>query len=584
MGQMQTPTQKKILSHRATDLRGAVISSTLVVLLTSIAILVFDLVHEPAGRTILIVMVALIFISFIFIFKNQLLPAQIITPLSIFLVMTYFLLEGDGVHDATIVGFPVIVVLAGLLLGQKGVAIFGTLTTVVIAGIAYAELNGVLIKQYSPLLDSLDAGVFWILNLASSIIVFFLIRRLTQVADDAKRNELIQIKANEELTVLKDTLEEHVEQRTSELIEKSEQLHDRADQLQAIADISQAVSLIKNLDDLLPAITKLISQRFDFYHVGIFLLDENREFAVLKAANSAGGQQMLARGHKLKIGQVGIVGRVAQMGRSRVALDVGEDATYFDNPNLPETHSEMALPLMVGTDIVGVLDVQSKQEAAFTEEDTDVFKVLANSVAVAVENTRLLDESRSALAEVQDISREYIRREWSRIATEKEQVAYRYKTGNVTTLPVTAEHMETQIASKEGNIVKLEGETPELVVPVKLRDEAIGVLRIRSSDESRKWQTEDIELVQAVAERTALAMENARLLDETSRRAGRERLVSDITTKIRNTNDPQAMIQTAMEELKQALGASSVQILPQLAQPNQKKTFGKPTADKTVAG
>ena len=113
-------------------------------------------------------------------------------------------------------------------------------------------------------------------------------------------------------------------------------------------EISQTIALVQNIDDLLPLITGLISERFGFYHVGIFLLDEARENAVLQAANSKGGQRMLARKHKLKLGSTSIVGFAAQTGRARVALDVGTDISYFDNPDLPDTHSEVALPLKIG--------------------------------------------------------------------------------------------------------------------------------------------------------------------------------------------------------------------------------------------
>ena len=132
----------------------------------------------------------------------------------------------------------------------------------------------------------------------------------------------------------------------------------------------------------------VISQYFDFYHVGIFLNDENHESTWLIAANSEGGRRMLKRHHNLKIGQQGIVGYVAAHGESRVARSVGEDAVFFNNPDLPDTKSEAALPLRRGPQIAGVLDVQSTKEDAFTADDLSILAILADQVSLAMENTR----------------------------------------------------------------------------------------------------------------------------------------------------------------------------------------------------
>ena len=150
----------------------------------------------------------------------------------------------------------------------------------------------------------------------------------------------------------------NLEQRVAE---RTQALERRAIQLQAAADVGGTAARLRDLDELLRQVTRLISQRFGFYHVGIFLLDERGEYAVLRASNSEGGQRMLTRGHKLKVGQVGIVGYVTGAGEARIALNVGEDIQYFNNPDLPTTQSEMALPLIVGGRILGALDIQSSQ-------------------------------------------------------------------------------------------------------------------------------------------------------------------------------------------------------------------------------
>ena len=168
------------------------------------------------------------------------------------------------------------------------------------------------------------------------------------------------------------SLEQRVAERTTELEAATQQVEHRAEQFEAIAEVARVISSIQNQEELLPRITHMISQSFGFYHVGIFLVDEDNQYAILRAANSVGGERMLARQHRLAVGHTGIVGHVTSTGSPRIALDTGADAVFFDNPDLPETRSEMALPLKVGDQIIGALDVQSTEPNSFTQEDINI--------------------------------------------------------------------------------------------------------------------------------------------------------------------------------------------------------------------
>ena len=348
------------------------------------------------------------------------------------------------------------------------------------------------------------------------------------------------------------TLEKRVADRTAEA-EIARQLSEkRAQELQTIAEIARYISIERDLEKLLPLITNIVSDRFGFYHVGIFLLDQTRKYAVLRASNSPGGQEMLKRQHQLEVGQTGIVGNVTGTGTPRIALDTGADAIYFNNPNLPETRSEIALPLTVRGTITGALDVQSTVPNAFTDTDVSILSLLADQIAIAIDNARLLDETQNALDETQSIFREYLAGAWQKKST-SEIVGYHQT--------LTGGQLITGNAIKDIDI-PVDAEKDTLAVPIRLRDQVIGTLNIRPNNDSRTWSIDEVNIVQAVAERLGLALDNARLFEETSSRASRERLVSDITTKIRGTNDPQEMIKTAVEELKRALGATRVEIVP----------------------
>lgn len=366
-------------------------------------------------------------------------------------------------------------------------------------------------------------------------------------------------------------LERRVMERTSDLALASEQMKYRANQLQTIAEVSRAIASVQDADQLLEQITHLIFERFGFYHVGIFLLDDKNEYAVLQASNSEGGKRMLARGHKLKVGQEGIVGNVTGTGEPRIALDVGSDAIYFDNPDMPNTRSEMTLPLKLGERIIGALDVQSLQPSAFKDEDVSLLGILADQVAIAIENSRLFDETRSTLVELQTLHSQYLASEWTQAIADRGKGGYLYNYGKFTVvkpseIPDIWESLEGNIPSvihlKSNGTNGKEGASGSgLIAPITVRGQIIGALNFEETDSPVHWNDEDIQMIKEVADQIGLALENARLIEQTQRRAEREHLVADITTKLRASNDPQVIIQTAAIELRNALQTRHAQVI-----------------------
>jgi GAF domain-containing protein/HAMP domain-containing protein len=365
-------------------------------------------------------------------------------------------------------------------------------------------------------------------------------------------------------------LEQRVSDRTNDLKNAVLVSEKRARELQTVSEISRLISSEQRLDVLLNLVTRLVSERFNFYHVGIFFVNDTRQFAVLQAANSEGGKKMLTRGHHLEVGQTGIVGNVAQTGEPRIALDVGSDAVFFNNPDLPNTRSEMALPLNVRGQTIGVLDVQSMNPGAFTENDANTLGILADQVAIAIDNARLFGQIQQARQEAETLYTQTLRKEWNTFSKQQRKIGYRQSPVGGKPLEVPVETEEVREALEKGQVVILDGKDAKsqsaIAVPVKLRGLTIGVLNIKAPTSNRKWSQEEINLAQAISDRLALALENARLFEETTTRAERERLVSDITSKIRSQNDPQTMIQIAISELRNALGASRVEIIPQVMQ------------------
>lgn len=546
--------------------RNILLSSLAITLVSS---LIVALTSTSRGRTIilavLIVSSVVEAIALYLVGRGKLTLAKVVVPIVLVGAITIIALSADSMHSISIVAYPLIIIVATLLQGKRALVVTTPLATLAIAFLGIMDMLGLSTTPMRMYTDTEDIFVGMVLVAASAGILNLLIERLRGALAKAEANEQAQVEANRELTNLKTSLEERVAERTHELVQRgteleavNRQVRRRAAQLEALAQVAHTVASVRDLRELLPQIATAISEKFGFYHVGVFLLDEANEYAVLSATNSEGGKKMMERKHRLRVGQEGIVGNVTSTGEARIAMDVGTDAIFFDNPELPDTHSEMALPLRSEKRTVGALDVQSTERGAFTGEDIQMLSLLADQVSLAIENARLFDETRTALTEAESISRQFTREAWGRIPREHKLLGYRYNVAGAVPLTEPVDLSEAAKGKGKDNQKK----TSQTVVPIELRGETIGSLVVQSPSGDALNQ-EQINLIKAVAERVALSAENARLFEETTRRAERERLVSDITGKIRSVNDPQTMIQTAMEELRRALGASRVEVIPQ---------------------
>ena len=510
--------------------------------------------------------------SFVILRRGILLPAQILLPATLYLVITYILLPepisgGYGLHDINLLAYSVVILLASLTLGQGGAFAFAFLIILSVFAIGIGEMRGILVSATSSLTLPVSPFAISIVILAITFIERALINRLNENVRSTRESEQAQIKANAELRELQRSLEDRVQERTSELKSANEINARRAKEFEALTLIAGAINSIRRMDELLPQVASVVSERFGYYHVGIFLNNEDSQSAILSASNSEGGKRMLERGHRLKIGEQGIVGNVASTGKIRIARNVGDDAIYFNNPDLPETLSEMALPLRSSNNVIGVLDVQSKQPDAFSQEDIGVLSLLADEVSLAIDNTRLLETTSKSLADAEALYRQYLRQAWNRLPREEHLLGYRYNISGAVPLENSID-----LGDKAKGENKKQKISDRLIVPIKLRGEQIGNLLIQAP-QSKEWSQDQLDLVQAVADRVALSAENARLFDETSRRAERERMVTDITSKIRSTNNPEEMIGIALDELRNALGATQVQLIPQaISAPKDDKT------------
>ena len=309
-------------------------------------------------------------------------------------------------------------------------------------------------------------------------------------------------------------------------------VEERTSQLKAINEVGRVATSTLDPDELISRVANLITEEFGYYYAAVYLIDQTNKWAELKSASGEAGRVLKESKHHVEVDQTTIVGRAIRSRQAQIALDVGSRAITFNYTLLPYTRSEICLPLYVGERILGVLDVHSSQEAAFSDEDIETLQNMANQVAISLDNARLFQETNQNLQEMRNIQRQYLEEAWIDSSLPGGKISIGVGTSD----------------SAEKNLVE---------VPIALRDQIIGQLSI-DSDET--LSTEEQSWIQAIATQAALALENARLLDESQSTAIREKFVTEITNKIWSSITIDGALQTTIRELGRILDASEATI------------------------
>jgi hypothetical protein len=268
---------------------------------------------------------------------------------------------------------------------------------------------------------------------------------------------------------------------------------------------------------------------------------------------------MLRRGHKLKVGETGLVGYATFSGHSRIALDVGQDAVHFKNPLLPETRSEVALPLRVGSRIIGALDVQSREASAFDEDSLTILQIMADQLAVAIESARLLAELQSKVQELEQLSTSYSQQAWQRFAqTSSSVIGYEYDGMEVT--PLLA---GKKTDDKAGKVLPAPADAEEhgdgrQQFPLRLRGEVIGTLDVWPG--SGELSAEELYVLESLSNRLSQTLESSRLFEETQIRAAYEQALNRLTASFVRSLDLDGVLRIAARELGQLPSVSEVNV------------------------
>jgi GAF domain-containing protein len=240
-------------------------------------------------------------------------------------------------------------------------------------------------------------------------------------------------------------------------------------------------------------------------------------------------------------------------------LDVGEDAVYFDNPDLPDTRSEMALPLRARGEMIGVLDVQSVQPGAFGQEDIQVLQTLADQVALAIDNARLLQQAQESLEAERQAYGQLSREAWGDLLSARPELGLLHNKQGATA-DGEVWHPEMELALRTGKTARGGGDAASLAIPIRAGGQVIGVIDARKPSGSDAWTATDVAMMEALTEQLGVALESARLYEDTQRLAVRDRLVSQVTSRMRESLDVQRVLETAADELYQAFGLDKVVI------------------------
>ncbi|MDH3674865.1 MAG: cache domain-containing protein [Anaerolineae bacterium] len=406
-----------------------------------------------------------------------------------------------------------------------------------------------------------------------------------------------------------------------ELIGTLEQrIASRTKRLETVAVLSERLSAILDFDQLLNELVNQVKDRFGYYHAHVYIIDEDQRSLVMTAGAGEAGATMKAAGHQIPLDTPNsLVARAARTGQIVREDNVREVDDWLPNPLLPDTYAEMAVPIILGEQVVGILDVQEDRIAGLDEGDTSLLRSLANQVAVAIRNARLFAEVEAALAEAQATQERYISQAWSKSEVAQHNVEYIYQRPGAPTLAqtVTTQLDREATAMDKLTVVRVDALAQEdtvhpeqlpleeandeaadpdadrrkvIVAPIRLQNQTIGTIQLVEAEADRQWNELELALVQAVTDRVAQAAENLRLFNEARERGNREQAIREVTDQLRAASSLDSLLEIAARELGQRLGVRhtvmelGVEPELQLDGQNGKHTPGLEEQDGTGSG
>jgi GAF domain-containing protein len=415
--------------------------------------------------------------------------------------------------------------------------------------------NGILVAAGFVILAVL-AGLYLANRIAQPI------TRLTQVAAQVAAGDLEQkaeVTQQNEIGLLAGVFNQMTAKIQELIASLEEQVVARTQRLEIVASLSERLNAILKLEELLPEVVNQVKSNFGYYHAQIYLFDDKREKLVVAAGTGVAGKEMRAGGHSIPAdAPQSLVARAARAAQIVRVDNVRETPDWLPNPLLPHTYAEMAVPIILGEEVVGVLDVQEDEIAGLDEGDAGLLRSLANQVAVAMKNAHFIQETQQALAEVEALNRRLTREVWETIGDKVDTTGYVFSPGGTAPastawLPAMTRAVQQKHLTQESN-----GQSA-LAIPLTLRGEVIGAIGLERAG-GQSWSDDELTTIQTVTEQVSLALDAARLARDTERAAWRDRVVSETTAKVWASAELEEVLRAAVAQLGDKLHASEVVI------------------------
>jgi GAF domain-containing protein/HAMP domain-containing protein len=387
---------------------------------------------------------------------------------------------------------------------------------------------------------------------------------LTQRADrvvDGRFNQIMPVVGTTEIKRLANAFNRMTLQ-VRELIQTlEERVAMRTQRLEMITTISSQLSTILSLDDLLLEVVERIQTSFNFYHAHIYFMDDQQQRLMVVAGTGTAGARMKADHHSIPLNApTSLVARAARTGQVVWVNNVRERADWLPNELLPNTRAEMAVPILLGDQVVGVLDVQQDTVGGLDDGDASLLRSLANHVAVAIRNARLFAEVEAALAEAKMAQSHYLQQAWHPSNQVNAPISGEYHgRGQSPLSDIVLDQLEQAAHRQAGPVVLDAAAEPSemgqqaLIAPIKLHGLTIGTMQFYDVAGERSWDERELALIDVIAGQVAQAAENIRLIEEMRERSSRERTIREFTDKLRATPNLDALLSTATRELAERL-------------------------------
>ncbi len=398
----------------------------------------------------------------------------------------------------------------------------------------------------------------------ASLLLYLTIRDLYQAMTRANENASIAKQTNKELETRSKSLESH-----TQVLER------RNITLQTIAEVAQLSASIQEEETFLDRISNLISTKFGFEHVGIYIIDDREEFLFLRAANDAAGKELINNQHSLPVtrGEF-LYGMTVEV--PWLNYQIGDNRYQIFAPiRLTDIKSNISFPLTVRSRLSGLLNIQTLNANPTTEE-IEILQTLADQIAISLENLRLVARLQAQVKEINFLTGRTIQDAWKEIRG-GQALGFQYDRLHV--VPASElfpARVANQLRTGQSVHYTQQGKRPSarLLAPIIIRGETVGVIGYEEGPD-HQWQAEEIAVLETIASRVGLAIENARLLHEARLRAEREQRVSNAASRIRETLDLDTILRTAAQELKQAFTLSEAEVYLTGSKENQAGRSGR---------